>query len=154
MTNILWFSVDIDYTKLGFSVAAFVIIMAVVWYLIYRLKRWYKRWLFGKEGEQVKKSWAEVEGLLARNEDMASKLAIMQADSVLDQALKLKHFPGETMAFRLKFAERKYRKLADVWWAHKLRNTLAHELGYSLRRGEATKAVAAFKSALVDLGAL
>jgi spore cortex formation protein SpoVR/YcgB (stage V sporulation) len=154
MNNILGFNFEIDYTKLGLMVVAFVVIVVAVWYSIYRLRRVYRRWLFGREGAQIKKSWTEVEALLARNEDMASKLAIMQADTVLDQALKLRHFPGETMALRLKSAERKYRKLNNVWWAHKLRNTLSHELGYSLRRGEARRAVASFKAALIGLGAL
>ncbi len=154
MTNILGVSINIDYTKLITSLVAFAIIVGAVCYALHRLRRIYKRWLFGKAGAQIKQSWDDVEALINRNEDMSNKLAVMQADTVLDQALKLKHFPGETMALRLKFAQRKYRKLNNVWWAHKLRNTLAHELGGVLKGSEARSAVATFKAALIDLGAL
>jgi len=41
-----------------------------------------------------------------------------------------------------------------VWQAHKLRNHLAHEVGFEITPSHAREAIAAYQRALKDLGAL
>ena len=41
--------------------------------------------------------------------------------------------------------------LDGVWWAHKVRNRLAHEMDYFLRYTEARQAVGYFEAALAEL---
>lgn len=118
------------------------------------IRRAMRRWMFGSGKFDIRKAWMDVEGLMARGDEMSARLAVMHADAVLDKALQAKHFPGDKFATRLQFAQRKYSSLRTVWWAHTLRNNLAHEPDHVMKKGEAKKAVGMFKRALLDLGAL
>ncbi len=141
--------IDIFLSVLIGAIGFVVLLIATVW-----LKRAMRRWRFGKEGESVAKHWKEVEKLADRGDEMSLKLAIIQADAVLDFALKAKAFRGETTGERLSAASRKYTRLKNTFWARSLRNTLVHEAGSELKIAQAHKAIAEFKFALITLGAL
>jgi hypothetical protein len=91
--------------------------------------------------------WATLEVMPTAN-------AIPEADKLFDYVLKAKGFPGATMAERLKRAERDLTDRNGVWRAHKLRNSLAHEVGFAVSDGHGREALAAFKRGLQDLGVL
>lgn len=133
-------------------VVGLVLVFAVA--LFVHLRRAVRRWMFGAGKVDIRKAWSDVEDLMGRNDEMSARLAVMHADAVLDKALQARHFPGDRFATRLQFAQRKYTGLRKVWWAHKLRNDLAHEPDRVMKMGEARKAIAAFKTALKELGAL
>lgn len=152
MTNIQSFSDAPVYV--GTVLAVIVILIVGSFWTVAKLKRLFRQWAFGDARADIRRAWSDVEKLMARSDDMSAKLAVMNADAALDKALQAKHFPGDRFATRLQFAQKKYRTLRKVWWAHKLRNDLAHELNHNLRHTEARRAVATFKSALKDLGAL
>lgn len=79
-------------------------------------------------------------------------LRIVEADKVLDLALTLQGFPG-SLGEKLKAAGLRFSDLHAVWSAHKLRNTLVHDLQHSLQPEEAETAMRAFRQGLKDLGA-
>jgi hypothetical protein len=81
-------------------------------------------------------------------------LAIVDADKLLDEALKKHRFRGKTMGERLVAAQKSISDNDAVWYAHKLRNRLVHEPNVRLKKREAQTALAGFKQALHDLGAL
>jgi hypothetical protein len=81
-------------------------------------------------------------------------LAVIDADKLLDEALKKKHFKGKTMGERLVSAQRTLSDNDGTWYAHKLRNRLVHEPNIRIKKREAQAALAGFKKALRDLGAL
>ena len=81
-------------------------------------------------------------------------LAVIDADKLLDEALKKRGFSGKTMGERLVAAQRSMKDNDAVWYAHKLRNRLVHEPDVKLKRNEAQNALAGFKKGLHDLGAL
>ena len=81
-------------------------------------------------------------------------LAVIDADKLLDEALKKHHFKGKTMGERLVSAQRSLNDNDAVWYAHKLRNRLVHEPNIRLKKREAQTALAGFKKGLQDLGAL
>lgn len=145
---------NISSVELGTIIAVVVVVVAGGVYGFVTLRRMVRRWAFGAAREKIRTSWHDVEGLMARGDDMSARLAVMHADAVLDKALQLKCFPGDRFARRLEFAIHKYRSLKRVWWAHRLRNELSHDPHRTLRMGEARKAVATFKQALRELGAL
>ncbi len=135
---------------IGLGVVGFLILLTLtVW-----LRRAMRRWRFGDQRGSVAKHWAAVEELSDQGDAMSLRLAIIQADAVLDLALKAKAFPGTTTGERLKFASRKYRKLQNTFWARSLRNTLVHEAGSELKIAQGHKAIAEFKTALIVMGAL
>jgi hypothetical protein len=89
-----------------------------------------------------------------KNSEDGMILAVIDADKLLDEALKKRHFRGKTMGERLVAAQRSLTDNDAVWYAHKLRNRLVHEPDVRLKKNEAQTALAGFKKGLQDLGAL
>jgi len=104
--------------------------------------------------EAMKRRWQEIQDMALATGEVSHKLAVMEADKLLDQALKTLAMPGMTLGERLKFAAYKYPQLREVWWAHKVRNQLAHEASFHLERSMAIRAVKTYKIALKRLGAI
>jgi hypothetical protein len=96
--------------------------------------------------------WAELLARVKTPEGMV--LAIVDADKLLDQALKKRRFKGKTMGERLVSAQRMISDNDAIWYAHKLRNRLVHEPNVRLKKREAQTALAGFRQGLKDLGAL
>lgn len=96
--------------------------------------------------------WAELLARVKTPEGMM--LAVIDADKLLDHALRKGGYRGKTMGERLVAAQRSLSDNDSVWYAHKLRNRLVHEPQVRLKKREAQKALAGFKKALNDLGAL
>jgi hypothetical protein len=96
--------------------------------------------------------WAELLARVKTPEGMV--LAVVDADKLLDHALKKHHFKGKTMGERLVSAQRMISDNDAVWYAHKLRNRLVHEPNVKLKKKEAQTALAGFRQGLKDLGAM
>jgi hypothetical protein len=73
---------------------------------------------------ELTKLWEEIEG-------MEPKMAIIEADKVVDVVLKKAGVPGETMAERLRKVQKHVQRsiYSGMWDAHKVRNQLVHEVG-------------------------
>ncbi len=102
--------------------------------------------------EYYQRHWIELLSKVKTPEGMA--LAVIDADKLVDSALKKRNYKGKTMGERLVSAQRKFSDNDSLWQAHKLRNRLVHEPGIRLKDYEAKKALSSFKQALKDLGAL
>jgi len=96
--------------------------------------------------------WAQLLARVKTPEGMV--LAIVDADKLLDEALKRHHYKGKTMGERLVSAQRAISDNDAVWYAHKLRNRLVHEPNVRLKKREAQNALAGFRQGLKDLGAM
>jgi hypothetical protein len=81
-------------------------------------------------------------------------LAIIDADKLLDEALRKSRVKGKTMGERLVTVQRALSDNDTVWYAHKLRNKLVHEDFDSLKEKDVKQALIGFRQALKDLGAL
>lgn len=101
--------------------------------------------------EYFQARWAELLARVKSPEGMM--LAVIDADKLLDEALKRHRFKGKTMGERLVSAQRLISDNDAVWYAHKLRNRLVHEPQVRLKKSEAKNALAGFKAGLHDLGA-
>lgn len=147
-----------NYASLGKFVLGLIVVVAVFFALrwVYRLL---KRLLFspkmhGLDKKGVQFRWQEIERLSTDNGEMSLKMAVLEADKLLDHALKAMAMPGKTLGERLKFAAYKYPKIKKVWWAHRLRNQLAHESSFYLDPRMARRAIREFKKALQMLNLL
>lgn len=96
--------------------------------------------------------WSELLTRVNTSDGMA--LAVIDADKLLDEALKSHRFKGKTMGERLVAAQKTLSNNDAVWYAHKLRNRLVHEPDVRLKKREAQNALAGFRQGLRDLGAL
>ena len=81
-------------------------------------------------------------------------LAIINADNLLDEALKKNHYKGKSMGERLAAAQRDLSDNDGVWYGHKLRNKLVHENEVKLTKHDVKDALLGIRQALRDLGAL
>ncbi len=102
--------------------------------------------------EYFQKRWMDLLARVKTADGMV--LAVIDADKLLDECLKKQHFKGKTMGERLVAAQRELSDNDAVWYAHKLRNRLVHNTGANLKKNEAQNALAGFRQALKDLGAL
>jgi len=81
-------------------------------------------------------------------------LAIIDADKLVDEALKQSRVKGKTMGERLVSAQRDLSNNDAIWFAHKLRNKLVHEQYTGLKERDVKEALVGFRQALKDMGAL
>ncbi len=81
-------------------------------------------------------------------------MVLLNADKLLDQALKERGFSGNTMGERMKSANKIWSNANHVWGAHKLRNQIAHESEIKVSLNMTRRALASFRQALKDLGAI
>ena len=106
-----------------------------------------------KESYQI--DFLSIENSLQRDNEASYSLAIIKGDKLLDKALCEIGTPGRTMGDRLKkIGKDKFTQLNSVWHAHKLRNQIAHEANFAPTFAQAQHALATYKQALKDLGAI
>jgi len=140
----------------GIGVAAVIVLsLLLLWLMFVNLRHWLasRKYEVG-DRSAMRRRWQEVESLLDAPGELSPKLALIEADKLLDHALKTLAMAGDTLGERLKFAQYKYPHLRDVWWAHKIRNRLVHEASYHLDRRLARKAVNQYRKSLQIIGAI
>lgn len=133
-------------------IGAILIVVAIAAMIIAR-KLIVQPELYGLSKAAIQAQWLEIEKV-ADTGPMGAKMAIIEADKLLDAALKSMSMAGTTLGERLKFAQYKYPELRRVWNAHKLRNQLVHETTFQISPREAHYALNDFKKALKTLRVL
>lgn len=104
--------------------------------------------------EEYQTDWLKIENSLDKANKLSFNASLIEADKLLDKALNEMGVPGKTMGERLKKSSTRFSQLNSVWYAHKLRNQIAHERGFSVEYTQAKHALATYKQALKDLGAI
>src|SRR5688572_30995936 len=111
-------TVSFDVASIG-KIVAVVIGLAFAFLLLRGLSRFLRRLfapkLQGMDRGAIKARWDEIERMAAAGGEMNLKMAVMEADKLLDHALKAMAIPGMTLGDRLKFAAYKFRKIRNVW---------------------------------------
>lgn len=103
--------------------------------------------------EEVKTNWAHIQELMKSSSESDWNMAVLRADALLDDMLAHLGYEGETIADRLKIVDpRKLTSIEDVWSAHRLRNTIAHDPLEQNTRETISYAVGAYERALKELG--
>lgn len=108
----------------------------------------------GLKQDYYRSQWLSIESQLKREEPHSYTVCILNADKLLDKALRERGVKGETMGERMKSYQDKWSNAQTVWTAHKIRNKLAHETDVSMDYDQARRALAAFRQGLKDVGAL
>ena len=82
------------------------------------------------------------------------KLAIIEADTILDALVERSGFPGATLGERLKNADRGvFRNLDFAWEAHKVRNRIAHEgSNFDLTERDAKNTIRQYEEVFKEFG--
>lgn len=94
-----------------------------------------------------KEEWDQVIKHVSSENPSDWKLAVLEADGMLDELTLALQIPGDTLGERLKNAN--FKSIDDAWEAHKTRNQVAHEgLSFMLTKREARVAVERFGNVL------
>ncbi|HEX9153354.1 MAG TPA: hypothetical protein VF809_00875 [Candidatus Saccharimonadales bacterium] len=102
--------------------------------------------------ERFHNKWREMQKLLG--DKTGWKQAIIDADKLLDEALRRRRFGGKTMGERLTKAQHVLSDNEAVWFGHKLRNKIEGDSSIKLKEAEVKQALIGIRQALKDLGAL
>jgi hypothetical protein len=95
-----------------------------------------------------------IEQQLKKDNVSSYHISVINADKLVDQALRERGMNGKTMGERMKNAVNLFSDRNGIWIAHKLRNTIAHESDVKVTYDEARYALMSFRKALKDLGAI
>ena len=101
------------------------------------------------------KKWDEIKGRLGKGWDSEGKLAIIEADALLNKVLESLAYGGDDMGERLKNIDKGLLpNLDDVWGAHKLRNDIVHDPDYHLNSQKIYWAIGVYEKAFEHLNAI
>lgn len=115
---------------------------------------------FGKEAaaifetglEEKNRAWEEVLSHLNSDNQANWKLAIIEADKMLDEALSALGYVGMSVGDKLKAIPPGFLSTIDeAWTAHKVRNQIAHEPNFDLSEREAKAAINQYERVFREL---
>lgn len=107
-----------------------------------------------KEQQPKNARWAYVEKLFASTNPNDWRMAIIEADTMLDELTISMELPGENLGERLKVAHpRQFPTLQNAWEAHKVRNRIAHDgVNFVLSDRDALATKRHFEAVFFDAG--
>lgn len=109
-----------------------------------------------QENEAVSKNsrWIKTLSHLFSQHQSDWKLAVIEADSILEDLMKTLGFKGETLGDKLKSATQdKFRSLTLAWEVHTIRNRIAHEgATFELSKHEAKRIIAIYETIFREYG--
>lgn len=120
------------------SMAVSFLLMAVIIYCFVRIRqvRHMEHMRFYAAAHPVKKQdvprtqlrWNRIVEQAYSDDEQKWRLAILEADIMLNELLDLKGYSGDTMADKMKQIDRAdFNAIDDAWEAHKVRNAIAHK---------------------------
>lgn len=123
------------------ALTAIVILALIIWKAPKRLKRDYfvSRWKKLQLRFPDRAQWAQ---------------AIVDADDLLNEALKKQRFKGNSMGERLVEAQKNFTNNDGVWFGHKLRTKIDTNPEISISKQDVQKALLGLRQGLKDIGAL
>lgn len=97
--------------------------------------------------EKKREKWNQVVDLVSSENQNDWRLAIIEADTMLDDMLDVMGYKGEGIGEKLKQVERSdFDTLDQAWEAHKVRNSIAHAgSDYVLTQREAKRVIDLYK---------
>jgi hypothetical protein len=112
-----------------------------------RHKEEYEKRLREKVGGSKNERWSKTLDYLFSQHSSDWKLAIIEADAMLEDLLDQLGFIGENLGDKLKSANQKtFPQLTKAWEVHTIRNKIAHEgLAFELSHYEAKRVIAEYE---------
>ncbi|MYE37911.1 MAG: hypothetical protein F4X82_00085 [Candidatus Spechtbacteria bacterium SB0662_bin_43] len=102
---------------------------------------------------ELSQKWQQVENRMNTHDETQWKMAIIEADTILDEALQQMGVKGKTMGERMKKVnKKKFPMLDSAWRAHRVRNYLVHDPSYHLSLNAAAQTYELYRKVFVDIG--
>lgn len=127
------------------------------------LRTHYLEWLFLQDmvqfvtmrpfgAKKINRQWHKIEGRLETGSESEYKLAVIEADDMLDASLKRMGYAGQTLEEKLgKLTSATLPNIEQLLEAHRLRNNIVHDPDYRLSLDEVRKALDVYSQAFRDL---
>ncbi len=130
------------YVFIAFLAFDFLLLVFVFW------RKLKAKSIFGTQRKYLNSQWKNIEKLF--NTD--AKAAVIEADKLLDYAMGVVFKNKLSVGQNLKANGKIFTDLNGIWYAHKLRNQLVHQLNFKLKPSDVNLAKRDFYQALKDLG--
>jgi hypothetical protein len=148
--------------KIVFLILALISLIGISLFLF--KSSWFKRILLWDLAEiltyrpfgvrKMVRAWAKIMARLEIGTEAEYKLAVIEADLMLEDILKRMGYAGTTLGERLeKLTAATLPNIEQVWEAHKTRNSIVHDPDYRLSLDQTRKTLAIYEQALKDLQA-
>ncbi|HBT81418.1 hypothetical protein A2757_00645 [Candidatus Giovannonibacteria bacterium RIFCSPHIGHO2_01_FULL_48_47] len=100
----------------------------------------------------AKKRWEDVMQRFEQGLEADWRLAIIEADSLVDEIFQQIGFGGENLGERMSaISPQELRSIVDLREAHQLRNKIVHTPGYKISRQEAERVLRKYQKILEEL---
>lgn len=101
---------------------------------------------------KIVKQWEKIKHRLKTASEAESKLIIIEADSILNEALGKMGFTGQTLEERLKrLGSDLLSNIEELLEAHKICNNIIHDPDYRLNLEETKRIILIYEKTLIDL---
>jgi hypothetical protein len=117
----------------------------------------FKEFLFYRpiEIEKFKKEWEKIKKRISSDIEAELKLAVIEADSLLDEVLEKKGYQGKTFEEKIQdLAPDILPTLDELLKAHQLRNDIIEDPSLKIDKNEARKALSLYEKVLKELDAI
>lgn len=159
-TNTEWWSFLIGLAEKGvffiISLAVFTLSVSVSLYIFFSYKL---SFVLAKEQanfkfKQIKldqtfenKRWDSIVRYMTSDHPNDWRIAILEADIILNEILNKAGYSGDTVADKLKQVEKSdFLTLENAWEAHKIRNKVVHDRDFVLSKKEAKRIMGLYQS--------
>ncbi|NTV44538.1 MAG: hypothetical protein HGA67_02490 [Candidatus Yonathbacteria bacterium] len=136
----------------GFITLVLLVGVVYVAFLIWELKKKQEASMQHAEPEFVAKElkderWEMIQNHIASDNPNDWRVAIMEADNILDDMVKRMGYEGEDLGGRLRAVEPSdFLSIQSAWEAHKVRNKIAHDgLGFEITQREAKRVIGLYE---------
>ncbi len=103
-------------------------------------------------GKTEDKKWEQIKARLKKGDEANLKLAVIEADNILDDIFKRMGLPGSKMEERMdQIQPHEMKSIDGVRDAHRVRNLIIHQPSYQLSQSAAEQAIEYFEAALKEL---
>ena len=98
--------------------------------------------------------WEKIISYLERGSEAEWRMAILEADTLLDDLLSELKYPGDGVGDKLKLVEPSHmRNLDAAWEAHKIRNRIAHDGSkFPITYREARRVISLYEQVFREFG--
>lgn len=104
---------------------------------------------------RIQKQWTKITTRLEEPTEAEWKMAVIEADMLVDDVLRRMEYPGATMGDRLKSITKDQISTLDrVWEAHKLRNRIVHDPDVRILHRDARAAIGHHEAFLTEVNLL
>lgn len=103
----------------------------------------------------LQERWESIASRSNINSAESIRLAILDADNMIDELLNRMGVQGENMTERLEsLSSDDFSSLDRLWSAHKIRNRIVHEPDFTITHEDAQKVIADYGSFLKEIGVI